>query len=93
MTSLLKPWLCIVVILDFHLSLMDCWHSAGALLVTAAITLHCIIFGALFRPLKAPKKKVLDAADAETAQAEANQPAEVLRTTQYFHFFTRNFKT
>ena len=30
----------------------------GALLIIAGIVLHCILFGALFRPLKATKKDI-----------------------------------
>jgi hypothetical protein len=36
--------------------LIDRFGWKGAMLITAGLVLNCIIFGALFRPLEAPKK-------------------------------------
>lgn len=44
----------------------------GAMLIISALTLNCVIFGMLFRPLEAPRKKALyDAAAASSADPEA----------------------
>lgn len=40
----------------------------GALLVIAAIVLNCILFGALFRPLKHPKKQLVPTDDPDTCR-------------------------
>jgi hypothetical protein len=37
--------------------LIDKFGWKGAMLITAGLVLNCIIFGALFRPLEAPKKR------------------------------------
>jgi len=43
--------------------LIDSYHWTGALLILSAIGLNCIIFGALFRAIEAPKEQVGDAVE------------------------------
>lgn len=64
--------------------LIDSYHWTGALLILSAIGLNCVIFGALFRAIEAPKEQVGDAVEmiekeklmviSEEEQSSINSP-------------------